>query len=161
MPDPPDRPPTPGWPWSEGPGNPRTYPSRGAAAVEAEVRRSAHQHDELLTTMAATGQTGALVIAPLELVPVAPGRACTATTWSQGPVTVLPHADVVILFELPGALDAEPVTTRVRWDVVARVCGPTCWRPVAGLEPRRVITRDWPADSLLEVIRALSLPDLP
>lgn len=111
--------------------------------------------------MEATGQAGALVIARLDSVETAPNRACTTTTWSEGSVTVLPHADVVVLFELPTSIDGHPTSVRVRWDVVARVCGSTCWRLVPGLDPPRVITRQWPPERLLTVLRGLSLPDLP
>jgi hypothetical protein len=108
--------------------------------------------------MAATGQADALVIARLEGLSVSARGACTSTTWSEGPTTVLPLADVVVLFELPKTIDAEPQVTHVRWDVLARVCGAGCWRLVPGLDPPRVITRRWPDDQELEVLRGLSLP---
>jgi hypothetical protein len=153
-------PPT-GWPTSIEAPNPRTYPARAVATVNADLARADLQRRELEASMATTGQTGALVIAALDAVTVPVRGACTATTWAEGPTTVLPQADVLVLFELPATIDGAPRTTRVRWDVAARVCGPTCWRVVPGIDPLRIITRTWPSPAELDVMRALSLPDDP
>lgn len=139
-------------------GNPRTYPDRPLAVVADEVRRAAHQHEDLVASMAASGQTGALVVARLEDLPTSRSRACTLATWSQGPTTVLPVADVLALFELPSSIDGSPQVTYARWRTVERVCGIECWRVVRGLDPTRVITRAWPSADALAVIRGLSLP---
>lgn len=145
---------------SHGAGNPRTYPVRANALVRAEVDAAEHQRTELLAAMASTGQSGALIVAHLEVAQVSDRGWCTVTTWSEGPTTVLPVADVVTLFELPRALDADPRVTWVRWDVVERVCAASCWQRIAGLDPTRLITRRWPTHQQLEVLRALSLPAL-
>jgi hypothetical protein len=139
--------------------NPRTYPARPNTTVQAEAQRAEDQRAELLASMAATGQGGALVVAHLEPILVSVRGACTLTSWNEGPTTVLPFADVVALFELPKTIDGDPLVTYVRWDVLARVCGPSCWRLVRDLEPRRIITRRWPSPQELEVLRGLSLPE--
>ena len=108
--------------------------------------------------MATTGQAGALVVARLEQIRTPPNGACTVTTWSEGPTTVLPVADVLALFELPTTIDGPPRVTYARWSTVERICGAACWRIVRGLDPTRLITRAWPSDAALGVIRGLSLP---
>jgi hypothetical protein len=146
-------------PGSVDPDNPRSYPTRPNPSVTAEVLRAERQHDQLEASAAMSGQADALVIAQLVGVLVSARGACTMTTWAQGPTTVLPVADVVALFELPRTIDADPQVTYVRWNVLARVCGSACWRWVPDLDPPRVITRRWPADEELQVVRGLSLPE--
>ncbi len=111
--------------------------------------------------MAASGQTGSIVVAPIEALPSPHRGAYSSTTWTEGAVTVLQQADVVVLFELPATVDEGPTVTRARWSIVARVCGTTCWRTVPDLDPPRVITSRWPSAAELDAIKALSLPDPP
>jgi len=159
----PSRPRVPPWgspSWAGGADNPRTYPQRAHALVDADVRAAARQRDELMVEMGRTGQADALVVADLVAVPIARSTACTATVWAQGRITVLPVADVVELFALPTSVEGTPTSLRVRWDVVERVCR-ACWQPVPGLVPPRMITRRWPDASELEVLAGLRLPDQP
>ena len=146
-------------PGSVDPDNPRTYPPRPNPTVNAEVLRAERTRDDLVASTIASGQAGALVLAHLRGVMVSVQGACTLTTWTEGPTTVLPVADVVALFELPRDLDGEPRVTYVRWDVLARVCGSACWRWIPDIDPPRVITRRWPSDDELEIVRGLSLPE--
>lgn len=110
--------------------------------------------------MARTGQQDAIVVADLDLVPLGAGRACTIATWTEGRITALPQADVVRLFALPTQVDGTPTEILVRADVAARVCA-TCWQPIPGLDPPRVITRRWPTPDELAVLEGLSLPPQP
>ncbi len=108
--------------------------------------------------MARTGQAGALVVAPVTARPAPGGRASTEATWIQGRTTVLAPVDVLVLATVPIGVDDVPRTIRVRWDVVARVCGAGCWQAIPGLDPPRWITRRWPSDEEWAVLEGLSLP---
>ena len=107
--------------------------------------------------MARTGQGDALLVAPVEAVLTAGPGAHTSTTWIEGRICVLARTDVVVLFAQPRFIGAEPTIIRVRWDVVARVCGADCWNPLPDIEPRRVVTRRWPSEEQVGVLANLSL----
>lgn len=107
--------------------------------------------------MRRTGQTHALVVAALATVTHRDGRACTSTTWTEGPITVLPHADVVVVRSLPSSLEADAVEIIVRWDVLARICGTRCLQLVDELDPPRWITRRWPTPAELDALHGLAL----
>lgn len=157
---PPPRPPARAQRWGEAP-NPTTYPSRHTETVEREVQVYEAQRAELEAETVTTGQAGALVVVPVA-VRAAPGRGSYSwTTWTEGRVSVLAPADVLVLHEQPKTIEDRPVPFAVRWDVVERICRASCWSPVPGVTPPRVITRRWPTPDELEAVRALRLPDPP
>ncbi len=110
--------------------------------------------------MARTGQGDALLVAPVVVVAGRLG-AHTATTWIEGRICVLARSDVVELFAQPRFVGADPFIVRVRWDVVARVCGPACWNPLPDVVPPRVVTRRWPDAAQMAVLTGLTVVDRP
>jgi hypothetical protein len=137
--------------------NPTTYPERDPRRVDADVAIAETQRAKLEAEMDRTGQSGALAVAPLTRHSLPSGRACTSTTWSSTHITVLPQADVITLVQIPPALDDVTVTMTLRWDVMARVCGTTCWQHIPDLAPARWITRRWPTAPELEILAGLAI----
>ncbi|WP_421120140.1 hypothetical protein ACE2AJ_01990 [Aquihabitans daechungensis] len=143
--------------WDAGPGNPRLVPTRPLRVVEAAVAAAEAQRAELEAMMARSGQGDALLVAPVEAIVGPTSEGHTSTTWIEGRICVLARVDVLVLFGQPRFVGADPVITRVRWDVAARVCGADCWNPLAGVQPPRVVTRRWPSEAQLEVLTDLSI----
>jgi hypothetical protein len=133
------------------------WPSRPHDAAAAHADHYNAQRDELTAILIKNGQTEQLFVAKVFAVQRADGGVHTYTTWTQGILTLLPAADVVLLVEQPASLDDQPVMTWVRWDVTASVCADDCWVPMPQFKPARVRTDAWPSADQMQELKARCL----
>lgn len=138
---------------------PITVDETGAAALyELPADHPAHQavkHATILLAMSAYGpQTEYLrdVAGPDDPFPASlkgfrspEGAEFTGTTWTDGIVSLLPHADLVF-FPRPG----EPMV-QIPWDIVAEEAGLT---PAENFHPARYRVGSWPAPDVMTRMRA-------
>ena len=133
------------------------YPNRPPDAAALHERQYNEQRERLNAFLARTGQSDELFVAKVFAVRRPDGGVHTYTTWTEGVNTLLPAADVILLVEQPVEQDADPVMTRVRWNVVASVCADDCWVVMPELKPLRIRTRAWPQPDQLAELKAKSL----
>jgi hypothetical protein len=115
------------------------------------------QRARLQGELAKSGRPDELFVAKVFALQRPDGGAHTYTTWTEGILTLLPPADVVLLVEQPPDADSEPAMTWVRWDVTAHVCADTCWQVMADFDPPRILARDWPSPEQLDVLKRQKL----
>ncbi|MBW8802779.1 MAG: hypothetical protein JF587_02795 [Catenulisporales bacterium] len=138
---------------------PITVDEAGAPVLyELPVGHPAHpavKHATILLAMSAYGpQTEYLrdVAGPDDPFPASlkgfrspEGAEFTGTTWTDGVVSLLPHADLVF-FQQPG----EPMV-QIPWDIVAEEAELT---PADGFHPARYRVGPWPAPDVMKRMRA-------
>jgi hypothetical protein len=139
------------------PGEPTEYPDRDPEAAALHAQAYEAQRVRLQAELAETGQADDLFVAKVFAVQRPDGGAHTYTTWTQGILTLLPAADVVLLVEQPPTAATDPTMTRVRWDVTAQVCADTCWKVMPDFDPPRILTKSWPSVAQMERLKSEEL----
>jgi hypothetical protein len=139
------------------PGEPTQWPEREPEAAALHAQAYEEQRLRLEAELSQSGRADQLFVAKVFPVQRPDGGAHTYTTWTEGVLTLLPPADVVLLVEQPPTADTEPAMTWVRWDVAAQVCADACWKAMPEFNPPRILGRTWPSPGQLDLLKSRKL----